>query len=155
MSGRRVVTQIGGGPQRQRVRDRHQAGTAPQLGDQNGGIGLIALTGLDHFVRRDRKAATSGSVKKAAKQRLGVKARKAKPQDAAVKADQRRRRAVTDQPHILKREITIASVHRAKRRISVKHGCSSDSQEDGRPGLRRTPRGAQTLPQPNLQDNRA
>lgn len=53
---------------------------------------------------------------------LGVKARRAQPSDAAIKADQRRRRTVTDQPHILEREITIASAHRAKRTISVKHG---------------------------------
>jgi hypothetical protein len=51
-------------------------------------MGLVALTGLDHLVGRDRKTATSLVVEQAGKQRLGVKARKAHPQDAAVKADQ-------------------------------------------------------------------
>jgi hypothetical protein len=120
--GRRVVAEIGTGAQRQRVGHRHQAGWAAQIGDQNRGIGLIALTRLDDFVGRDGETATSGIVEQAAKQRLGVKARKAQPRDAAVEADQRGRRAVTDQPHILEREITVASAHRAKRRISVKHG---------------------------------
>jgi hypothetical protein len=125
-SSRRIVTQISAGPQSQRVRDRHQAGWTPQLGDQDGSIWLIALAGLDHFVRRDRETATSGVVKEAAKQRLGVKARKAQPWDAAVKPDQRRRRPVTDEPHVLEREVTVSSAHRAKRRISVKH-CRSIS----------------------------
>jgi len=119
MPGRRVVTQIGAGTQRQRVRDRHQAGRAPQLGDQDGSIGLVALTGLDHLVGRDRETATSGTVEEAAEHRLGVKARKAQPQDTAVEADQRRRRPVTDQPQVLEREVPVASAHRAKRRISV------------------------------------
>jgi hypothetical protein len=62
-----------------------------------------------------------GGVEQAAEQRLGVKARKAQPRDAAVEADQRRRRPVTDQAHVLEREIAIAPTHRAKHRISVKH----------------------------------
>jgi hypothetical protein len=61
-TGRRNVAQIRAGTQRQRVRDCHQAGWAPQLGDQDGGIALIALPGLDHAVRRDYKTATPGMV---------------------------------------------------------------------------------------------
>jgi hypothetical protein len=45
------------------VNTRPSLRTSQQLGDQDGSIGLIALTGLDHLVRRDRKTATSGIVK--------------------------------------------------------------------------------------------
>jgi hypothetical protein len=47
----------------------------------------MALSGLDHLVRRDRKTATSRTIEQAARQRFGVNARKAQPQDAAVKTD--------------------------------------------------------------------
>lgn len=67
---RRIVAEIRARTQRQSVRDRHQASRAAQLGHQNGRIGLVALTGFDDFLRRDRKTATPGIVKQAAEQRL-------------------------------------------------------------------------------------
>lgn len=94
--GGRIVTQIGAGAQRKRVRDRHQAGRAPQLGDQDGGIGLVPLASFDHLVRSDRETAALGIVEEAAEQRLGVEARKAQPLDAAVQADKCRCRPITD-----------------------------------------------------------
>jgi hypothetical protein len=44
------------------------------ISDQDGGIGLVALTGVHHLVGRDRKTPTAGVVKQAAEHRLGVKA---------------------------------------------------------------------------------
>jgi hypothetical protein len=123
-TGRRVVAEIGARTQRQGVGHGQQAGRAAQLGDQDGGVGLVPLASLDDLLRRHGERTAPGGVEQPAEQRLGVKARKAQPQDAPVEADQRRRRAVTDQAHVLEREIAIAPEHPAKRWISVKHGCS-------------------------------
>jgi hypothetical protein len=72
--GGHIVAQIGAWAQSQRIRDRHQSGRTPQLGHEDRGIGLVALTGLDHLVRRDGKRAAPSIVEQAAKQRFGVKA---------------------------------------------------------------------------------
>ncbi len=119
--GGRIVTQNGPGAQRQRVGDRHQPGRAPQLGDEDRGIRLVVLTSLEQLVGRDREGATSLVVEQAAEQRLGVEARQAEPWDAAVETNQRRCRPVTDQRHVLERQIAVAPVHRAKRGLSVEH----------------------------------
>jgi ABC-type multidrug transport system ATPase subunit len=66
-----------------------------------------------------------GGVDQASVARLGEQRRpdlNAQPHDTAVEADERRRRAVADQAQILQREIAVAPAHRAKRRLSVKHG---------------------------------
>jgi hypothetical protein len=133
-SGRRIVAQIGAGSQRQRVGHCDHAGSAAHLGDQDGGIRLVALTRLDDLVRRDREPPASGIIEHAAEQRLGVEARQAQPRDAPVEADQRRGRPVADQAHVLEREIAVAPAHRAKGRVLVDHRRSSAFGSPGTAG---------------------
>jgi hypothetical protein len=65
-------------------------------------------------------------VEQAAEDRLGVEARDAQPRDAAVAADQRRRRAVAHQSQVLEGEMAVAPEYRAKRGISVELGRASE-----------------------------
>jgi len=114
---RNIIGQVCAGTQRKGVGEPDQAGGAAQLGNQDAGVGLVALPRLRQLVRGNREMTAAFAVQQAAEDRFGVEAGKAQPADAAIQPGQGRGSPVADEPEIFKRRVTLADLDRPEGRI--------------------------------------
>src|SRR5262249_30581943 len=80
-----------------------------------------SLTRLQQPLGRHAEVSALGMVQQPAEERAGIEPGDAQPRDAAVPADQRSGRPVSDQPEVLQRKITGEPPDRTESRVEFEH----------------------------------
>src|SRR5262249_29329891 len=80
-----------------------------------------SLTRLQQPLGRHAEVSALGMVQQPAEQRLAIEPGDAQPRDAAVPADQRSGRPVSDQPEVLQRKVTGEPPDRTESRVEFEH----------------------------------